>query len=141
MAPQQGYRPERPAALYDAMDAVLERQRERPRLPAALRRHHQGNLGAATRFEQRSGARPYRLLEHPRFRAGYDFLMLRARSGDAPDELADWWQRFQNADDSERPGMLIESSSASGKKRRPRRRRSRADAGPAGDSADNSALQ
>jgi poly(A) polymerase len=129
------------AALFDAMDDTLERQRSALAFPRRMDGMIKEIWSLQPRFEQRSGSRPFRLLEHPRFRAGFDFLMLRARSGDAPDELADWWQRFQNADDSERPGMLIESSSASGKKRRPRRRRSRADAGPAGDSADNSALQ
>ena len=52
------------------------------------------------RFEQRAGARPFRLLEHPRFRAAYDFLALRGGSGEVPQALVDWWTRFQDA----RPG-------------------------------------
>ena len=34
------------------------------------------------RFERRTGKSPYKLLEHPRFRAGYDFLLLRCESGE-----------------------------------------------------------
>ena len=45
-------------------------------------------------------------MEHPRFRAGYDFLLLRAESGDAEPELAEWWKRFQHAGESEREKML-----------------------------------
>ena len=61
------------------------------------------------RFEQRSGQRPFRLLEHPRFRAGWDFLELRCKSGELEGELAglaDWWDRFANAGADEREAML-----------------------------------
>jgi len=38
------------------------------------------------------------LIEHPRFRAGLDFLVLRAASGEIDQELADWWTDFFAAD-------------------------------------------
>ena len=43
-------------------------------------------LDGIARFEQRSGQRPYRLLEHPRYRAGWDFLELRCKSGELEGE-------------------------------------------------------
>ena len=43
------------------------------------------------RFLNRSGRRPYHLLEHQRFRAGYDFLLLRCESGELDAEIGDWW--------------------------------------------------
>jgi poly(A) polymerase len=49
------------------------------------------------RFLQRGGHRPFRLLEHPRFRAAYDFLRAARRSANAPQEVARWWEEFQNA--------------------------------------------
>ena len=49
-------------------------------------------------FDNRRGARPHRLLAQARFRAAYDFLMLRAQLGQAARELADWWTTFQHAD-------------------------------------------
>jgi len=52
------------------------------------------------RFEKRIGGRPYRLLGHPRFRAAYDFLVLRAETGGAEKELAEWWTTFQHANES-----------------------------------------
>src|SRR4029077_2129813 len=61
------------------------------------------------RFEQRSGQRPHRLIEHPRFRAGWDFLELRCRSGELEGELAglaDWWDRFAKAAPEAREAML-----------------------------------
>ena len=65
-------------ALHQAMDEVLDVQTEKLAHPAPLRRRHEGDLGdaAALRAPQRQVA-AYALLEHPRFRAGYDFLLLR----------------------------------------------------------------
>ncbi len=57
------------------------------------------------RFEKRFGGRPYRLLGHPRFRAAYDFLVLRAETGGAEMELANWWTKFQDASDTEQKKM------------------------------------
>jgi poly(A) polymerase len=72
------------------------------------------------RFEQRQGTRGARLLEHKRFRAAYDFLLLRASSGEAPQELADWWTEVQRLS----PGEQRDSFGPSDE-RRPRRRRRR----------------
>jgi poly(A) polymerase len=47
------------------------------------------------RFENRRGIRALRLLEHKRFRAAYDFLLLRARCGEVEQDLADWWTDVQ----------------------------------------------
>lgn len=72
------------------------------------------------RFEQLEGKHPHRLAAHPRFRAAYDFLVLRANSGEADPELAAWWTRFQDASGLERDGM----TGPARKKRRRRRPRS-----------------
>ncbi len=69
------------------------------------------------RFEQIQGKRPHRLLTHPRFRAGYDFMLLRAESGEADPELAKWWTEFQEVN-SEGRNELVKA-----KTKRPRRRR------------------
>lgn len=58
-----------------------------------------------TRFLQRTGSRPYKLLTHPRFRAAYDFLLLRAETGDIDQSIADWWKIFQNAEANEQAVM------------------------------------
>src|SRR5699024_686736 len=47
------------------------------------------------RFSQRRGQRPLRLMTHPRFRAAYDFMLLRAEAGEIDSGLAEWWTRFQ----------------------------------------------
>ncbi len=76
------------------------------------------------RFEARRGKRPYRMLENKRFRAAYDFLLLRAEIGEVPQELADWWTRFQEVDEQEREAM-VQAAPAGGPQSAGRRRRRR----------------
>ena len=58
------------------------------------------------RFERRNGNAPYALVEQPRFRAGFDFLRLRADAGEIPTELAEWWEDFSLGDDAEREALV-----------------------------------
>jgi len=81
------------------------------------------------RFLQRGGQRPYRLLEHPRFRAAYDFFALRAASANAPQEAAKWWERFQEVNADQREEMLVSEESGPKKKRRRRRPKRRDEGG------------
>jgi poly(A) polymerase len=60
------------------------------------------------RFEKRTGHAPFGLVEQPRFRAGFDFLRLRAEVGEVDLTLADWWQEFSLADDAAREDLLAQ---------------------------------
>ena len=79
------------------------------------------------RLEQRDGKRPSRLVTHPRFRAAYDFLVLRAEAGEVDQELADWWTRLQELDPEEQRREVLGNDRAG--KRRPRKRRRRRSGG------------
>src|SRR6476469_154153 len=117
-------RGERPLpALFDAMDKVLEAQAARIAIPRRFEATIKEIWSLQPRFEQRAGTRPARLLEHPRFRAAYDFLVLRAESGEAPSALVEWWTRFQDATHEERQAMLKPDEAP--KKRRRQRSRGR----------------
>jgi poly(A) polymerase len=71
------------------------------------------------RFEQRrGGTAAYALIEQPRFRAGYDFLRLRADAGEVPVELAEWWEDFSLGTADEREALL---AAAREQPQRPRR--------------------
>ncbi len=63
------------------------------------------------RFERRTGKSPYKLLEHPRLRAGYDFLLLRCESGELDAELGEWWTAFMEADGPGREELLARKPS------------------------------
>ncbi len=114
-------------ALYEAMEQVLDKQTEQIAIPRRYTSDMKELWSLQPRFEQRAGQRPFRLLEHPRFRAAYDFMLLRCESGETDAALGDWWTRFQESNADARQAMLV-ADSAPGKKRRRRRRKS---AGPA----------
>ncbi len=81
------------------------------------------------RFEKRVGSSPYTLLEQPRFRAGFDFMRLRAQTGEIDATLAEWWEIFSTAYDDERHAMIEEVRQAQLKKpQQPRVRVKRPDA-------------
>jgi poly(A) polymerase len=110
-------------AMYQAMDQVIQTQAEKLAIP----RRYGGDMkeiwGLQPRFLQRGGRRPYRLLENPRFRAGYDFLLLRCASGEVDAAIGEWWTRFQHADEAERAAMIAQGGEPAQRKRRRRRRR------------------
>jgi poly(A) polymerase len=107
-------------AMSQAAREVSARQRPQVAIPKRFSLLMEEIWAMQPRLEQRQGKRPYRLLAHPRFRAAYDFLVLRAESGEVDPEIAEWWTRFQDVDAQERASMT-----GGGKRRRPRRRRSR----------------
>ncbi|MBT2969502.1 MAG: polynucleotide adenylyltransferase PcnB [Candidatus Thiodiazotropha sp. (ex Ctena orbiculata)] len=72
------------------------------------------------RFEQRQGKKPYRLLTHPRFRAAYDFLLLRAEAGEVETELAKWWTEFQQANSQQKQSMTDQGRRGRGRRRKRR---------------------
>ena len=71
------------------------------------------------------------LIEQARFRAGYDFLLLRVESGEVPAEIGRWWTNFLNADGETRASMLLPQKPDEAKKRRRRKRKPAADKTPA----------
>jgi poly(A) polymerase len=75
------------------------------------------------RFEQIRGKRPLRLLSHPRFRAAYDFLLLRNQSGEDLQELCDWWTDFQEMDEAKKAIATRASDDNRRPRKRPRRRK------------------
>ncbi|MEY2684629.1 MAG: hypothetical protein RJA09_1773 [Pseudomonadota bacterium] len=58
------------------------------------------------RFDKRQGQTPYTLVEQARFRAGFDFLRLRAQVAEVAEEMAHWWETFSTASDAVRRDMV-----------------------------------
>lgn len=125
----QGERPV--GAMYTAMDEVLARQKTKLAIPHRHDAIMKEIWLLQQRFEQRSGQRPYRLLEQPRFRAAFDFLLLRCASNEVDNEVGLWWDEFQDATDARRHEMLQPEGAATAKKRR-RKPRKKPDAATVG---------
>jgi poly(A) polymerase len=92
-------------AYQNAASEVLSQQVKSISMPKRVTQAMREVWLLQLRFNKRVGVRPYRLLAHPRFRAAYDFLLLRAEIGGADEELAQWWTRFQDASEAEQKKM------------------------------------
>jgi poly(A) polymerase len=101
-------------ALFEASQRVVAGQQTA--FPRRFSAPMKELLAMQWRFGQRRGARAARLLQHKRFRAAYDFLLLRAACGEVDRETVDWWTEVQALSPADQQRML-------GLKRRQGRRR------------------
>ncbi|SKC61328.1 polynucleotide adenylyltransferase PcnB [Paraburkholderia hospita] len=108
-------------ALHRAMDDVLDMQTEKLAIHKRFSSDMREIWGLQHRLEKRSGRSALKLLEHQRFRAGYDFLLLRCESGELDESVGSWWTEFIEGDIAAREALLTQG----GKDRAPRKRRRR----------------
>lgn len=116
--------------FVNACEVVAMRQQSRVAIPKRFTLPMREIIGLQPRFERREGRRALRLLAHPRFRAAYDFLLLRAASGEVSEELANWWTEIQGVPDEEKAARVESrlqegSREGTGEPRRSSRRRRR----------------
>ena len=93
-------------ALGDAIDDVLNAQTEKLAIQRRFAADMRDIWMLQPRFDRRNGRAPFRLLEHLRLRAGYDFLLLRCASGECPAELGDWWTAFIDGSTEQREELI-----------------------------------
>ena len=93
-------------ALQEAIDEVFDKRigdvSGRGKLAADMREI----WVMQPRFEKRVGSGPFGMVDQLRFRAGFDFLRLRADVGEVEEALAEWWQDFQGASDERREDLM-----------------------------------
>ena len=113
-------------ALHLAADDVLNAQTDALAIQRKIGADMRDIWAMQPRFEKRIGKTPYKVLEHQRLRAGYDFLLLRCASGEIDAEIGEWWTGFINGDAEQREQLINSKPKSSGpaaaKKRKPRRR-------------------
>jgi poly(A) polymerase len=112
-------------ALHLAADDVLNVQTEKLALQRKIATDMRDIWSMQPRFDRRIGKSPYKLLEHPRLRAGYDFLLLRCASGEIDTEVGDWWTAFMAADGPGREELLARKPKTEGDAPAPKKRRRR----------------
>ncbi len=126
-------------AIADAVDEVVFAQNRRIGIPKRFSIPMRELLALQPRFHRREGRRALSFLSHPRFRAAYDFLLLRAESGGEDPAIAAWWTELQalpQADQLQRVGSAEsgdQGPSEGGPTRRRRRRGGRRHRSPAPD--------
>jgi poly(A) polymerase len=120
------------AAWSHAAEHIVREQAQRVAIPRRFTIAIEEIWAMQPRFTQRTKKRAFRLLEHPRFRAAYDFLVLRADESAELAELAAWWTEAQSLGHDQLGERIanvpasatIDAAAATpGKRKRPRRRR------------------
>lgn len=96
--------------LLEATDQVVAAQVRRVAVPKRFTLPLRELMALQPRFERRDGRRALALLHHPRFRAAFDLLLLRAKAGDVPEELANWWTEIQTLPAEERAQRVTEAA-------------------------------
>ncbi len=112
-------------ALHLAADDVLNTQTEKLALQRRIATDMRDIWAMQPRFDRRTGKTPYKLVEHMRLRAGYDFLLLRCASGEIDSEIGEWWTAFIAADGPGRAELLERKPKAEGESLGPKKRRRR----------------
>ena len=90
-------------AIKLASDVVISKQVSRTSMPRRFSQMARDIWQLQTRLKRTNGNRPHRLIHHPKFRAGYDFLLLRAEADGSDRQLAEWWTRFNEEQSAGQP--------------------------------------
>lgn len=112
-------------ALDQAMASVISAQNKIVTIPKRYTQVMREIWLLQFRFSKRTGHRAFAMLEHPRFRAAYDFMALRALADDESMSLADWWTTFQELTPDKQKEMvnqLAQEESAPNKRRRAKKK-------------------
>ena len=128
-------------ALHDAMDDTIATQSSGMTIQRRFESDMREIWSMQPRFEKRVGRYPYRLIESPRFRAGYDFMLLRCATGEQNPALGEWWTSFIAAEPSGQEALMASAknesgnSSANSPAKRRRRRKPKAATPAEGDAS------
>jgi len=116
-------------AIQKVATKVLSQQAGSVSIPRRFTTTMRDIWGLQTRFHYRVGKRALAVLEHPKFRAGYDFLCIRAQSGEEVDggnikQDCQWWTDIQKQSAEQQQKVLFSTSGKSGAAKPKKRRRS-----------------
>jgi poly(A) polymerase len=112
-------------ALFHACDSIVRAEQRNVSIPKRFTLPMREMLALQPRFRRREGRRALALLEHTRFRAAFDFLILRCESGLEDPEVGEWWRRLQLLSHDERVALVDVHAPDAPRPAGPRRRRRR----------------
>jgi poly(A) polymerase len=127
-------------AFFAALSEIMPEQQRSIAIPKRFQGVMKDIWILQDKLARREGKRAFKTFEHLKFRAGYDFLLLRAEIENTPEliELAKWWTDFQTVSNDARMQMIKGIKSSPGIKRRtPRKRKKPTESSP-NTNVDNS---
>lgn len=110
-------------ATQKAAQKVISEQVKRIGIPKRFTQPMQEIWELQWQLTRRQGGRAAKMLEHPRFRAAYDFLLLREQAGEDMQGLGQWWTDYQAADAEQRQQLQLDLNRSEGATAGNRRRR------------------
>ncbi len=113
--------------LFAATEEIVREQQGRITIPRRFTLPMREMFTLQPRFQRREGRKALAFLHHPRFRAAYDLLLLRAQAGAEDPQVVQWWTDVQTMPAEERENLARSTapSGASAGRRSRRRRRGR----------------
>ena len=90
------------------MDQVLKSQQKITAIPRKFHTYIKDIWVLQLKLHSRIGKQPYKTLNHPRFRAAYDFLLIRERASNCNSNLGNWWTKFQKNDRLHQKSLISE---------------------------------
>ena len=123
-AAQQENRGDPPmVAMHNASQQTISEASQQLSIPRRFSQPMREIWEFQLRLQRRQGKKAAELVEHRRFRAAYDFLLLREQAGEDTGDLGEWWTEYQTLDMDQRLAKSAEHNGKSGSRRRPRKRR------------------
>ncbi len=110
-------------AMHQAAQEVANRQQQFTSLPKRFGQPMREIWDLQLRLPKRNGNKAEQLVENKRFRAAYDFLLLRESAGEPTDGLGQWWTDYQNRSPDQRELMIKSLPDSHQNKRRPKSRK------------------
>ena len=92
--------------FFRSMDSVLRRQQKITALPRKFHAYIKDIWVLQLKLQSRIGKQPYKTAKHPRFRAAYDFLLIREKANGQGRSLCDWWTNFQKNDEQIKKSLI-----------------------------------
>lgn len=99
--------------FFRSMDGILREQQKITAIPRKFSSYIKDIWVLQLKLHSRIGSQPYKTLRHPRFRAAYDFLLVRERASADKSGIGKWWTDFQKNDDSLRGTIIAEMNEKS----------------------------
>ena len=92
--------------FFRSMDEVLKEQHQLTAIPRKFQTYIKDIWVLQLKLESRIGKHPHKLVKHPRFRAGYDFLLIREAAASEESNIGEWWTKFQIQNYDEREVVI-----------------------------------
>ena len=93
--------------FFRSMDQILREQQKITAIPRKFHSYIKDIWVLQLKLHSRIGKQPYKTFKHPRFRAAYDFLLIRERASSCYSDLGDWWTKFQRNNSASQKQQIL----------------------------------